>query len=51
MKLIGYVFETGRIDFGREENPWAFQMIDSGMKASQKDRVVLDPLQLSLIHI
>lgn len=45
MKLIGYAFETGRIDFAREDNPWAFQMIDSGMKASQKDRIVLDPLQ------
>ncbi|QEG22836.1 hypothetical protein [Mariniblastus fucicola] len=45
MKLIGYAFETGRIDFPREVNPWAFQMIDSGMKASQKDRIVLDPLQ------
>ncbi len=45
MKLIGYAFETGRIDFARVDNPWAFQMIDSGMKASQKDRIVLDPLQ------
>jgi len=45
MKLIGYAFETGRIDFAREDNPWAFQMIDNGMKASQKDRIVLDPLQ------
>lgn len=45
MKLIGYAFETGRIDFSREDNPWAFQMIDNGMKASQRDRIVLDPLQ------
>jgi len=45
MKLVGYAFETGRIDFSREDNPWAFQMIDSGMKASQRDRIVLDPLQ------
>lgn len=45
MKLIGYAFETGRIDFSREDNPWAFQMIDSGMKDSQKDRIVLDPTQ------
>ena len=45
MKLIGYAFESGRIDFAREENPWAFQMIDRGMKASQRDRIVLDPLQ------
>jgi hypothetical protein len=45
MKLIGYAFETGRIDFARDDNPWAFQMIDNGMKASQKDRIVLDPLQ------
>ena len=45
MKLIGYAFETGRIDFARVDNPWAFQMIDNGMKASQKDRIVLDPLQ------
>lgn len=45
MKLIGYAFETGRIDFARDDNPWAFEMIDSGMKTSQKDRIVLDPLQ------
>jgi len=45
MKLIGYAFETGRIDFSREDNPWAFRMIDSGMKDSQKDRIVLDPTQ------
>lgn len=45
MKLVGYAFETGRIDFAREDNAWAFQMIDNGMKASQKDRIVMDPLQ------
>ncbi len=45
MKLIGYAFETGRIDFSREDNPWAFQRIDSDMKASQKDRIVVDPSQ------
>lgn len=45
MKLIGYAFETGRVDFSREDNPWAFRRIDSDMKASQKDRVVVDPSQ------
>lgn len=45
MKLIGYAFATGRIDFSREDNPWAFQRIDAGMKASQKDRIVVDPSQ------
>ena len=45
MKLIGHAFETGRIDFSRVDNPWAFRMIDSGMKDSQKDRIVLDPTQ------
>ncbi len=46
MKLIGYAFEkTGRVDFSREDNPWAFQRIDSDMKASQKDRIVVDPKQ------
>ena len=45
MKLIGYAFESGRIDFTREDNPWAFARIDSGMKQSQKDRIRMDPSQ------
>ncbi len=45
MKLIGYAFESGRIDFTREDNPWAFARIDSGMKQSQKDRIRMDPAQ------
>ena len=45
MKLIGYAFETGRVDFSRVDNPWAFQRIDTDMKSSQKDRVVVDPSQ------
>lgn len=48
MKLIGYAFATGRIDFSREDNPWAFQRIDSDMKASQKDRIVVDPSQAAI---
>jgi len=48
MKLIGYAYETGRIDFKREDNPWAFGRIDSGMKQSQKDRIRLDPSQAPL---
>ena len=43
MKLIGYAFSTGRIDFNRDDNPWAFAKIDSGMKQSQKDRIRVDP--------
>ncbi|MEM7784147.1 MAG: hypothetical protein AAF623_12400 [Planctomycetota bacterium] len=45
MKLIGYAFLTGRIDFMREENPWAFTRIDQGMKQSQADRIRVDPSQ------
>jgi len=45
MKLIGYAFLSGRIDFTREDNPWAFARIDAGMKQSQKDRIRLDPSQ------
>lgn len=45
MKLIGYAFSSGRIDFTREDNPWAFSRIDSGMKQSQKDRIRVDPTQ------
>lgn len=48
-KLIGKVFlNKGRIDFGREENPWAFKLIDSGMKDSQKDRILVDPQQAAV---
>ena len=45
MKLIGHAFQTGRIDFSRDENPWAFQRIDAGMRQSQKDRILVDPSQ------
>ena len=45
MKLIGQAFNSGRIDFHRKENPWAFQRIDAGMKQSQADRIRLDPAQ------
>ena len=45
MKLIGYAFESGRIDFPEEDNSWAFDRIKSNMKASQKDQIRLDPSQ------
>jgi len=46
LKLIGKAFlNKGRIDFCREENPWAFTRIDSGMRDSQKDRIHVDPQQ------
>ena len=45
MKLIGHAFNSGRIDFHRKENPWAFQRIDAGMKQSQADRIRLNPAQ------
>ena len=46
MKLIGHAFQkTGRIDFLREDNPWAFARIDAGMKQSQRDRILVDPTQ------
>jgi len=43
MKLIGYAFCSGRIDFIRKDNPWAFKRIDAGMKKSQADRIRLEP--------
>lgn len=46
LKLIGLAFvNKGRIDFTREDNPWAFSRIDAGMKESQRDRIHLDPKQ------
>jgi hypothetical protein len=45
MKLIGYAFQSGRIDFSREDNPWAFTRIDSEMKSNQRDRILVDPAQ------
>ena len=45
MKLIGHAFQSGRIDFLREDNPWAFARIDAGMKQSQRDRILVDPTQ------
>lgn len=48
MKLIGHAFLKGRIDFTREDNPWAFSRIDSGMKESQADRIRVDPSQATV---
>ena len=45
MKLIGYAFESGRIDFPESDNSWAFARIKSSMKESQKDQIRLDPTQ------
>lgn len=46
LKLIGMAFvNKGRIDFTREDNPWAFSRIDAGMKESQRDRILVDPKQ------
>lgn len=45
IKLIGHAFLKGRIDFTREDNPWAFRRIDEGMKQSQRDRIHVDPAQ------
>jgi hypothetical protein len=43
--IVGTVFETGRIDFSREDNAWVFEMIDSGLKDNQRDRIRFDPSQ------
>lgn len=48
MNLIGHAYATGRIDFSRELNPWAFQRIDAGMKKSQRDRILVDPSQVEI---
>lgn len=48
MKLIGFAFNSGRIDFTREENPWAFDRVDSGMRQSQRDRIRVDPAQAEI---
>jgi hypothetical protein len=46
LKLIGMAFlNKGRIDFTRDDNPWAFSRIDAGMKESQRDRIAVDPKQ------
>lgn len=43
--IVGTVFETGRIDFTRADNAWVFDMIDSGLKENQRDRIRFDPSQ------
>jgi hypothetical protein len=49
LKLIGLAFNKGRIDFTREDNPWAFSRIDAGMKESQRDRIHVDPKQAPIL--
>jgi hypothetical protein len=51
MKLIGHAFLTGRVDFNRELNPWAFQRIDAGMRQNQKDRILVDPSQAEVVLV
>ena len=43
--IVGTVFQTGRIDFSREDNGWVFDMIDNGLKDNQRDRIRFDPSQ------
>lgn len=43
--IVGTVFEKGRIDFSREDNAWVFEMLDSGLKENQRDRIRFDPAQ------
>jgi hypothetical protein len=43
--IVGTVFETGRIDFSRDDNAWVFDMIDNGLKENQRDRIRFDPSQ------
>lgn len=50
LNLIGLAFiNKGRIDFTREDNPWAFSRIDAGMKESQRDRILVDPRQAPVL--
>ena len=41
--LKGIAYRSGNIEFGREENEWAFARIDSEMKSGQEDRIRLNP--------
>ena len=41
--LKGIAYRSGNIEFGREENEWAFARIDSELKSGQEDRIRLNP--------
>jgi hypothetical protein len=50
LNLIGLAFvNKARIDFTREDNPWAFSRIDEGLKESQRDRILVDPRQAPIL--
>jgi hypothetical protein len=41
--LKGIAYRSGNIEFGREENKWAFARIDSELRSGQEDRIRLNP--------
>ncbi len=43
VSLKGIVYQSGHIDFPREENAWAFKRMEAEMKRGQENRVVVKP--------
>ena len=41
--LKGIAYRSGNVEFGRQENEWAFARIDSELKSGQEDRIRLNP--------
>lgn len=41
--LKGIAYRSGNIEFGRQENEWAFARIDSELRSGQEDRIRLNP--------
>ena len=41
--LKGIVHKYGGIEFSKEDNPWAFQRMDDGLKSGQERRIVFRP--------
>lgn len=43
LNLVGYAYQSGTIEFGAPENPWAFRRMADELKAGQENRIRFDP--------
>ncbi len=43
LNLVGFAYQSGTIEFGQNENPWAFRRMADELKSGQENRIRFDP--------
>lgn len=43
LNLVGFAYQSGTIEFGQTENPWAFRRMADELKSGQENRIRFDP--------